>query len=95
MSGILRVTDRSWVSVSVDGENVIRETVEPPRSLTLEADRLLEVTLGNAGGVRLRLNGDLIPTGEPGEVVSLAFAFRDGQVVQEEAQPTPEPTSGN
>jgi cytoskeleton protein RodZ len=95
LSGILRVTDRSWVSISVDGENVIRETVDPPRSLTLEADRLLEVTLGNAGGVRLRLNGELVPTGDPGEVVSLSFAFRDGQVVQEEAQPTPEPTSGD
>jgi cytoskeleton protein RodZ len=94
MSGILRVTNRTWVSVTADGENVIRETVDPPRSLTVEADRLLEVVLGNGGGVRLRLNGQLISTGDPGEVVRLSFAFRDGEVVQEELAPEPSPQSG-
>lgn len=94
LNAILRVTDRSWVSVTADGENVIRETVDPPRSLTLEADRLLEVILGNGGGVRLRLNGELVSTGQPGEVVRLSFAFRDGEVVREELPPEPSPESG-
>ncbi|MDP8955734.1 MAG: DUF4115 domain-containing protein [Actinomycetota bacterium] len=91
LEAILRVTDRSWVSVSADGQNVIRETVEPPRSLTLEADRLLELILGNGGGVRLRLNGELVSTGEPGEVVRLSFAYRNGEVVREELPPEPAP----
>ncbi|HEX2089519.1 MAG TPA: RodZ domain-containing protein [Actinomycetota bacterium] len=94
LNGVLRVTDRSWVSVTADGENVIRETVDPPRSLTLEADRLLEVILGNGGGVRLRLNGELISTGDPGEVIRLSFAFQDGEVVQEVLPPEPTPESG-
>ena len=94
LNGILRVTDRSWVSVTADGENVIRETVDPPRSLTVEADRLLEVILGNGGGVRLRLNGELISTGDPGEVVRLSFVFRNGEVVREDLPPEPTPQSG-
>lgn len=94
LNAVLRVTDRSWVSATADGENIVRETVDPPRSFTLEADRVLELIFGNGGGVRLRLNGEVIPTGEPGEVVRLSFAFRDGQVVREELQPEPTPESG-
>ena len=91
LNAVLRVTERSWVSATADGRNIIRETVDPARSLTLEADRDLELILGNGGGVRLRLNGELIPTGGPGEVVRLSFAWRNGAVVQESAQAEPAP----
>ncbi len=94
LNAVLRVTDRTWVSVTADGENVVREILEPPRSLTLEADEVLEVILGNGGGVRLRLNGELVSTGDPGEVVRLSFAYRNGEVVREELSPEPAPESG-
>jgi hypothetical protein len=49
---------------------------------TFDADRTLDLTLGNAGGVQLVVNGRPISTGSAGEVVHVSFALRRGQVVQ-------------
>lgn len=95
LSAVLKVTNRSWISATADGKNVLREILDPPRSVTLEADRVLELILGNAGGVRLRLNGDPVSTGGPGEVVHLAFEFREGQVVRTTVETSPSPTPGD
>ena len=95
IEGSLKVTARSWVSVTADGKNVIRQTLEPPRNVPIQADRDLDVILGNAGGVKLVLNGQTVDTGGSGEVVHLTFAFEDGQVIQKKsgsAAPSPSPT---
>ncbi|HEX8100895.1 MAG TPA: helix-turn-helix domain-containing protein [Actinomycetota bacterium] len=95
IEGSLKVTARSWVSVTADGKNVVRQTLEPPRSVPLQADRDLDVILGNGGGVRLVLNGQTIETGGSGEVVHLSFVVEDGQVIQKKsgsASPSPSPT---
>jgi Helix-turn-helix domain/Domain of unknown function (DUF4115) len=67
----------SWIEVVSDGKTRHR-ALEPAGSvLTFRADRALEITLGNAGGVVLRVNGERRRTGSPGEVVHLRFVADD------------------
>jgi hypothetical protein len=47
------------------------------------AHESLELTLGNAGGVRLRVSGEPVETGDPGEVVTLGFTWQDGEVLSD------------
>jgi uncharacterized protein DUF4115 len=46
----------------------------------LRADRRLELTLGNAGGVRLIVNGKRIATGTTADVVDLSLVLRGNDV---------------
>jgi Helix-turn-helix domain/Domain of unknown function (DUF4115) len=71
----------SWIEVVSDGRSTHR-AVEPAGSvLVFRADRALEITLGNAGGVVLRVNGERHPTGSPGEVVRFRFSADDAPAV--------------
>jgi hypothetical protein len=45
------------------------------------ADRRMQITLGNAGGVVLQVEGEPVHTGTSGSVVTLAFKLRDGEIV--------------
>jgi len=75
---VLRLSQPSWVQATADGEVVAASTLEPGEAVTFRARRRLQLTLGNAGAVRLRVNGEPIATGTPGEVVSLDLRWRDG-----------------
>jgi cytoskeletal protein RodZ len=77
---VLRVVQPSWVRAAADGEVVEASTLEAGTVVRYRAGELLELTLGNAGGVRLRVGGELVPTGSSGEVVDLGFAWRNGAV---------------
>lgn len=79
---VLEVSIRSWAEVSVDGSLALQEMLEEGRRVELDARQELELMLGNAGGVRLEVNGEEIPTGEPGEVVRLWFEWEDGRLVR-------------
>ena len=80
---ILRTTSRpSWVRVEVNG-TVVRETTVPAgETLRFDATRMFSVRLGDAGAVRLVINGERIPTGGAGAIADLTFTIRDGRVVQ-------------
>jgi transcriptional regulator with XRE-family HTH domain len=78
---VLLVSARSWVEAIADGRTVVRRTLAEGERMTLRAQRVLLLTLGNAGGVSLRVNGDPVPTGGPGEVVHVTFHLRDGELV--------------
>lgn len=78
---VLTLTAPSWVEATADGERRVWETVPRGERLVLRARRTLDLVLGNAGGVRLLVNGRLEPTGEPGEVARLSFARRGDRVV--------------
>lgn len=61
---------KSWMRVWVDGEPFRDLLLGPGESRTLSAQTHFVITFGNAGGVRLTLNGDeLPPVGRPGQVV--------------------------
>lgn len=61
---------RSWMRIWVDGEPFRDMLLRPGESRTLSAQTHFVITFGNAGGVRLTLNGEeLPPVGRSGEVV--------------------------
>jgi cytoskeleton protein RodZ len=68
----LQVDDKCWISVSSDGHPIAERTLEPGETQSFNAAEQLSVTLGNAGGVRLRLNGKAVrPLGKPGDVIRM------------------------
>jgi cytoskeleton protein RodZ len=81
---VLRLVQPSWVRAVADGEIVEASTLEAGTVVRYRADELLELRLGNAGGVRLRVDGELVPTGSSGSVVDLGFRWQDGEVVPAE-----------
>lgn len=62
--------ERSWLRVWVDGEPFRDMLLSPGESRTLSAQAGFVITFGNAGGVRLTLDGEeLPPAGESGQVL--------------------------
>ena len=64
---IIASIDRCWVSVTADGVQIPAETLELGDSQTFTAEEEMIVTLGNAQGVELIVNGENI--GTPGSGV--------------------------
>lgn len=78
---VLRVREPCWVSAIGDDTILVQRTVDPPRTIDLEAKHVLTLVLGNAGGVRLEVNGKRIPLETEGAVAHLSFEWRRGRVV--------------
>jgi cytoskeleton protein RodZ len=66
----VQATERSWVSAVID-DGVMKEfSLHPEDKVTLEAEKRFLLNIGNAGGVKLTLNGKpLGPYGKRGEIV--------------------------
>jgi cytoskeletal protein RodZ len=77
---VLRLTQPCWVQVVADGRLLERSTLQPGDRVVFPARRLLELTLGNAGGVELEVEGEVLATGDLGEVVRLELRLRHGEV---------------
>jgi hypothetical protein len=71
----------SWLEVEIDGRSIESGRVVPGGEILLfEGEERIAIRLGNAGGVRLSLDGrDLGPAGRSGEVVRRAFG-PDGEL---------------
>jgi hypothetical protein len=70
-----------WVDAVADGRTVLVGTLTDG-SRTIRAKRTLLLTLGNAGGVDLLVNGRRVRTGAAAEVVHLSFALEGGKVTE-------------
>jgi cytoskeleton protein RodZ len=71
----LRVTETSWLRVTVDGTVVLEGTL-PPGSAKSFTGKTADVRVGNAGGVRIAVNGrPLGRLGASGDVVERRFAL--------------------
>jgi cytoskeletal protein RodZ len=71
---VLRYVAASWTVVEADGRVVFRGTPSATDERSFRADRLIRLTLGNAGGVRLTVNGrDLGTAGGSGSVLRKSF----------------------
>ena len=63
-------TAPSWIEISADGEKVFGGMMTAGESRTFEARKTFRLTLGNAGGVRVSVDGrPLAPLGRSGQVV--------------------------
>jgi len=67
----LTFTDSCWVLIKVDGETKAEGTNVAGTSIVLEGKNMIEfVSIGNAGGVDIKINGiDVAPVGKSWEVV--------------------------
>lgn len=70
----------AWLSVQTDGAIVFEQVAQPGFSQTFEAGRQVAVWTGNAGAVRLEINGqDYGALGAPGEVKRRVFTLKPEQ----------------
>jgi hypothetical protein len=82
LRAVITTSRDCWILASEDDAIVLRETVRAGTTITLRATRTLDLRLGDAGAVRLVLNGRPIPTGDAGDVADLSFIWRDGSLVR-------------
>lgn len=66
----LQVHDSTWISLQSDGEQVVEgATLTPGTNRSFTAVEALELTIGNAAGLTLRINGQEVPSlGRQGQV---------------------------
>jgi len=82
---------RTWLRVMVDGEELFRGRMKAGETLTLNADNLIEISTGNAAGVRIFFNEqDQGLLGELGQVVTRLWTLA-GPITPTPTQ-TPTPT---
>lgn len=74
---ILDFEDDSWVRITVDGQTIQEGVVASGQTQTVAGDQLVTVRFGNAGGVRVELNG-----------VDLGFPGASGQVTEVDYTPS-------
>jgi cytoskeleton protein RodZ len=62
-------TEKCWISIDRDGSLALRKLLEPGEVQTFDAEEKFWLVIGNAGGIRLKINGKpLRQLGLPGEV---------------------------
>jgi cytoskeleton protein RodZ len=74
---VLQINARStvWLSITADGEKLWQGTLQPEQSREVEASDSIRVTVGNAGGVEMTLNGESLGAlGQEGEVRTITLA---------------------
>ena len=77
---LLRVTatERLWVAVDADGKTVLQKVLNPNEVENLKALDSFDITVGNAQGVVLTLNGETLKSlGRRGEVKSVHLTRAD------------------
>ncbi|HEX5936954.1 MAG TPA: RodZ domain-containing protein [Actinomycetota bacterium] len=77
---VVRVSSPCWIEATSNGNTTFRRTAEAGTVVRLRANRRLELTLGNPGGVDLIVNGQRRSTGPPSEVAHLVFVLRGNEV---------------
>ncbi|MEX0869350.1 MAG: RodZ domain-containing protein [Nitriliruptoraceae bacterium] len=71
---LVTLEEPSWLRVTVDGAVVLEQTMPAGETLQYQADEAVQLRVGNAGGVRLEVNGEnLGAPGGRGEVVDVSF----------------------
>jgi cytoskeletal protein RodZ len=71
-------TERAWVAVDADGKTVLQRVLNPNEVENLKGRNSFDVTIGNAQGVVLTLNGETLkPLGRRGEVKSIHLTRDD------------------
>jgi cytoskeleton protein RodZ len=84
----LRLTDRAWVRVVADGERVLEDNLEPGFVQTIQAHDSVQLFVGNAGGVKVALNGETMqPVGPPGHVRRVDVSASGMEVIEIEPKP--------
>lgn len=74
---MIEAVEPSWVHVTIDGTETKEALLKPSEKVRWEAKEKFVLTVGNAGGVRVSLDGqDLGPLGPTGRVVKREITVR-------------------
>jgi len=85
----LLAREETWLSVSSDGRKVFSGTLGPNESKSVEGRQFAKLTVGNAAGLEVRLNGKLIsPLGGRGQVLVVVFHPDNFQIVPQPPKET-------
>lgn len=75
----------SWISKTIDGKKTISYTMLPNKSESFDAQKSVNLRIGNAYGVKVNVNGfDLGNLGNSGEVIDLRITLNQQQSIQVE-----------
>jgi cytoskeletal protein RodZ len=78
----LTASEAAWVSVSSGGKNLYTGTLGSGESRVLQAGADARLTVGNAGGLQVKLNGrDIGPLGPRGQTRVYSFTAEGAQAV--------------
>jgi cytoskeleton protein RodZ len=70
----LAATEKTWLSITSEGKRLFSGFLEPSQTKTLTGIEAARMTVGNAGGIEVRLNGRPIgPIGKSGQVRVVVF----------------------
>jgi len=75
----IQAIEDCWVQAKVDGKTVFQNVLKRGRSESWSAKDRIELTVGSAGGIRLEVNGKLMPAlGHKGQVLKNILITREG-----------------
>jgi cytoskeletal protein RodZ len=78
----LIAVEKTWLSVSSDGKPVFSGILAPRQSKTIAGQQFAKLTVGNAAGLRVRLNGKALGRlGARGQVLVVLFTPDNFQIV--------------
>jgi cytoskeleton protein RodZ len=81
-----------WVLARTDGKFAFSGTIDPNQTRTVDADGIVLLRLGNAGGVTISVNGKPIPTiGPKGQVRTVQLTSGGFQIVAPPKPSAPPP----
>ena len=74
--------EETWLEVLSDGKRVFSGVLQPNESRSIEGKQFAQLTVGNAAGLEVRLNGKVIgPLGPHGRVRTVVFKRDNYQIV--------------
>jgi len=89
----LSATEKTWLSITSEGKRVFSGFLEPSQTKTLTGLDAAQMTVGNAGGIEVRLNGKPIgPIGKSGQVRRVVFTPDNFEVLPLELPTIPAET---
>ncbi len=89
----LSATEKTWLSITSEGKHLFSGFLEPSQTKTLTSVEAARMTVGNAGGIEVRLNGKPIgPIGKSGQVRVVVFTRDNFEVLPLDPPATPTET---
>jgi cytoskeletal protein RodZ len=78
----LIAVEKTWLSVSSDGKPVFSGILAPRQTKTIAGKQFAKLTVGNAAGLKVRLNGKALgPLGARGQVLVVLFTPDNFQIL--------------
>jgi len=92
----LKAVEETWVNLQVDDQSGKGMVFKPGEGISVQASNRIRMTLGNAGGLDLLLNGKRLEKfGKSGEVLTLIFTSQGIEVKRPEKPKPPKEETSN